>query len=64
MNTDNIICEFGTNYNINFANPKLYDSDNKEIIIPTCECGLKKCCAIGNESYMWFCFECGNKESP
>ena len=53
--------EFGSSQPIRFANPKCYDGDGNEIIIPKCEkCGYHKCQVIGKEALNWICLICSN----
>lgn len=47
---------------IRFLDPKqikLYDSENKEVVIPKCEtCGMHKSQLMGKESFIWVCNCC------
>ncbi len=53
-------CEFGGK--VRFLNPKFYDADDIEIVIPTCEkCNGKKSMIIGKSSFAYVCGNCVDK---
>lgn len=52
--------EYGSVEPIRFGNPKMYDSNRKEVEIPKCEvCGYHKCQVIGAQAFAWVCTKCG-----
>jgi hypothetical protein len=60
--------EWGSTGPIGFWEPKLYDGDGNEIIVPKCKgCQTSMGQIIGKESFMWVCMYCdgeGNVPKP
>lgn len=59
MKIDEIECEYGSNQCFRLWNPKMYDSNNKEIEIPSCDaCKCLMTMVIGSRHCGWHCHEC------
>lgn len=61
-----LTAEYGSCSPVKFANMKctLYDSDGKEIPVPTCKiCNKQMSSIIGKESIAWYCYEHGTESN-